>query len=715
MKNKSIKLQPTMQISHTECGLCCVRTILEAFGYSASLIELRQINEPGRDGLSLKQLSGILGNFGIDAKIYKIHNIDVLNNLRYPLIAFWKNSHFICIESFSLNSNKVVIMDPSIGRLIITLEDFKNNFSNFILLPQITEQFEGRSKEKFQLLRKKYLWPKGIISIYLKIFLIMLTVMLVNLSIPLLTQTLIDNFYHVEYLYTYVASGIILFLLLNFLITYFKIYLATQLMYKFSLHLMIEGFKRMLAIPAKYFSVRTPGEISYRFNSLLRIQDILGISIVQFFIELLSSLVLLSYVYYSSFSIGLVVTVLILIVLLFLYRTQFKILNISDQEIHSGSKYQSVQLDAIVSINSIKLGGYAENYFEDWKSKFSEYLSLVRCRTIFQQGIVGGVISSLQTSAPLLILFISLSLVSMEHLSMGQAVALQAVASSLFFLITSLFNTFSSFLVSSKYIELSDDIFEYPVESTIESSVRVKDGSIVLKNVDFRYTKDSSLALENINLDIKDGETIALVGKSGSGKSTLAKIICTLFEPTSGQIMFGGITYDKYNLYKLRESISYIPQEAHLHNRRIIENIDFGLTSDKVSLIEKCRKLGFLDFVDTMPLGYDTVVSEMGGNLSGGQRQRIHIARALLSRPKILIMDEATSSLDNITQAKVYDLLSRLECTKIVIAHRLETVLKADKIVVLDKGRIVQVGEHDEMIKEDGIYSHLFNSNMANL
>ena len=284
MKSKSIKLQPTMQISHTECGLCCVRTILEAFGYSVSLIELRQINEPGRDGLSLKQLSGILGNFGIDSKIYKIHNINALNNLNYPLIAFWKNSHFICIESFSLNSNKVVIMDPSIGRLIITLEDFKNNFSNFILFPQTTEQFKGRSKKKFQLLRKKYLWPKGIISIYLKIFLIMLTVMLVNLSIPLITQTLIDNFYRVEYLYTYVAYGIILFLLLNFFITYFKIYLATQLMYKFSLHLMIEGFKRMLAIPAKYFSVRTPGEISYRFNSLLRIQDILGISIVQFFI-----------------------------------------------------------------------------------------------------------------------------------------------------------------------------------------------------------------------------------------------------------------------------------------------------------------------------------------------------------------------------------------------------------------------------------------------
>ncbi|HFR3787758.1 TPA: peptidase domain-containing ABC transporter, partial [Streptococcus suis] len=393
-----------------------------------------------------------------------------------------------------------------------------------------------------------------------------------------------------------------------------------------------------------------------------------------------------------------------------------KILNLSDQEIHSGSKYQSIQLDAIVSINSIKLGGYAEKYFDDWKSNFSEYLSLVKKRVVFQQGVVAATISSLQTTIPLLILLVSLVLVSMRHLSLGQAIALQTVVSSLFYFTSSLFNIFSNFLVSSKYIELSEDIFEYPIEKKIESPLKVSDGSIILKDINFKYTKDSSWALKNINLEIKDGETIALVGKSGSGKSTLAKIVCTLFEPTNGQIMFGGQNYDNYNLDILRESISYIPQEAHLHNRKIIENIDYGQLSDKNRLIETCRELGFLDFIDSMPLGYDTVVSEMGGNLSGGQRQRIHIARALLSTPKVLVMDEATSSLDNITQAKVYELLSKLKCTKILIAHRLETVLNADKIVVLDKGRIVQIGEHHEMIKErNGIYSHLFTSSLSNL
>ena len=716
MKDKIIRLRPTMQISHTECGLCCVKTILEAFGYSTSLIELRQINEPGRDGLSLKQLSNILGNFGVDSKIYKIHDARVLENLTYPLIAFWKDSHFICIESFSLTSNKVVIMDPSIGRLTISLEDFKNSFSNYILFPQKTEKFESKSKEKFYLLKKDYLWPQGIIHVYLKIFFIMLTIMLINLFSPLITQMLIDDVSYTEKRYLLLIPFIILFSFFSFFTSYFKTYFASQLMYKFSLQLMTEGFKRILSIPAKYFSVRTPGEISYRFNSLLRIQDILGTSLVQFFVELFSSLVLLLYIYYCSLYLGLAITLFILILLLFLYRTQFRILNLSDQEIHSGGKYQSVQLDAIVSINSIKLGGYSKKYFDDWRDKFSEYLNLIKSRTIFQQGVVGATISSLQISAPLLILLISLVLVSNNHLSLGQAIALQSVVSSLFSLTTSLFNTFSSFLVSSKYIELADDIFEYPVEVIVDSTLKVDNGSLILRNVSFKYTKDSIMALEDINLDIKDGETIALVGKSGSGKSTLAKIICTLFEPSNGQIIFSGKDYHKYNLDILRKSISYIPQEAHLHNRKIIENIDFGQISDKSILMEQCRELGFLDFIDMMPLGYDTVVSEMGGNLSGGQRQRIHIARALLSEPKILVMDEATSSLDNITQAKVYDLLSKLKCTKIVIAHRLETVLNADKIVVLDKGRIVQVGEHEKMIQEkNGLYSQLFDSNAMNL
>ncbi len=156
----------------------------------------------------------------------------------------------------------------------------------------------------------------------------------------------------------------------------------------------------------------------------------------------------------------------------------------------------------------------------------------------------------------------------MRHLSLGQAIALQTVVSSLFYFTSSLFNIFSNFLVSSKYIELSEDIFEYPIEKKIESPLKVSDGSIILKDINFKYTKDSSWALKNINLEIKDGETIALVGKSGSGKSTLAKIVCTLFEPTNGQIMFGGQNYDNYNLDILRESISYIPQEAHLHNRK---------------------------------------------------------------------------------------------------------------------------------------------------
>ncbi|MEH6930588.1 ABC transporter ATP-binding protein, partial [Priestia megaterium] len=219
-------------------------------------------------------------------------------------------------------------------------------------------------------------------------------------------------------------------------------------------------------------------------------------------------------------------------------------------------------------------------------------------------------------------------------------------------------------------------------------------------------------AIKDINMDISDGETVALVGFSGSGKTTLGKVISSLFEPTSGSIYFGGIEYHDYNLDTLRKSISYIPQEAHLHNRTIMENLKLGSERTEKEILEICTSLDFLDFINKFPMGYNTVISETGASLSGGQRQRIHIARVLLQTPKLLIMDEATSSLDNISQAHVYDALSKLNCTKIVIAHRLATILNADRIVVLQDGCIVQCGSHEELINSEGLYAKLFNAEL---
>lgn len=212
-------------------------------------------------------------------------------------------------------------------------------------------------------------------------------------------------------------------------------------------------------------------------------------------------------------------------------------------------------------------------------------------------------------------------------------------------------------------------------------------------------------------MTIKKGETIALVGKSGSGKSTLGKIISSLFMPTIGTIYLDGVSYQDYDLNSFRNKIGYIPQESYLHNRSIIDNIALGCDIERDEIIKKCKNTPFLNFINNLPMGYNTQISEMGGNLSGGQRQRIQIAKILIQKPQLLIMDEATSSLDNISQKYVYDELNLINCTKIIIAHRLETILNADKIIVLDSGRISQVGTHDQLITETGeLYSELYTA-----
>ena len=366
-------------------------------------------------------------------------------------------------------------------------------------------------------------------------------------------------------------------------------------------------------------------------------------------LDLFSTLTLLGYVFLVNPIIGILISIFLLLNFIFLATMQKHINFSKDRELHEGSNAQSVQLDALVSINSVKLGGYMERYIDDWANRYKSLLKAMKKRMKLQDGLVGSVLNSFQTFAPLLILSINIYLSQMGYMTLGQAIAVQSIVSMLFTYTNSIFTTTSEALMATKYIELSEDIFEYPKESHINSNIQMKSGDLDIKDLSFSYTPESPLAIQSINLSVQEGETIALVGMSGSGKTTLGKLISTLFEPSNGVILYGGVEKEKYNIDNLREYISYIPQEAHLHNRTILENLKLGCNYDEYEIIKRCKSMPFLNFINSLPMGYNTVVSEMGANLSGGQRQRIHIAKVLLQSPKVLIMDEATSSLDNVS------------------------------------------------------------------
>jgi ATP-binding cassette subfamily B protein len=239
------------------------------------------------------------------------------------------------------------------------------------------------------------------------------------------------------------------------------------------------------------------------------------------------------------------------------------------------------------------------------------------------------------------------------------------------------------------------------------------DGDIKIENVTFRYGNRAPV-LKNISIDIKKGQKFALVGESGGGKTTLSKLLLGLWRPEEGAVSINGYNIEELDKKRLRQAAAYVPQNVELFSGTIEENIKMGKPDATYEEIkEACKKAGCVEFIERLPVKYGTYLEEAGANLSGGEKQRIALARALIKRPKLLILDEATSNLDFISEAKIYDALFKLECTVIIVAHRLSTIRRCDKIAVIDKNEIAQVGAHAELLKKDGVYKNIWLSQVG--
>lgn len=302
-------------------------------------------------------------------------------------------------------------------------------------------------------------------------------------------------------------------------------------------------------------------------------------------------------------------------------------------------------------------------------------------------------------------------------MTLGGVAAFYSLSETFFSLNLSIFQAYNNYILTTAYLERVRDITMTSVEKKPSKPITHSlNGEIELRNVSFAFTKQSRKIINNVLMNIKKGQKIAIVGKSGAGKSTLGKIILGLYEPTEGKILYDGFESTKYNKESLRSQMGMVPQEVSMFNKSIYDNIKMNLENIERKEIEKVANIAQISKeIEEMPMGYNTYISEMGANLSGGQRQRIALARALLKKPKMIILDEATSSLDAINEKKVEEYLRNIKCTRIVIAHRLSTIIDADIIYVMDNGSIIEAGAHFELIKKKGLYYELYNSQIERL
>ena len=510
-----------------------------------------------------------------------------------------------------------------------------------------------------------------------------------------------------------VSIGIILLYLFKILLDFFRNHLMLYLSQKIDIPLILGYYHHVLDLPMNFFGTRKVGEIISRFMDASKIREVISGATLTIMIDTLMAIiggvVLFSQ---NSLLFGISVVLLILYaVIVFCYNRPIK--KINEKQMENNSQLTSYLVESLNGIETIKSFNAEEKAQNKTEKLFVRFL-----KSIFKGGFLANGQQSLTNAIYVLgetvILWVGTVNILSGNMTIGELITFNALLAYFLDPVKNLINLQPRMQTAIVAADRLGEILELTPEKTDVENNKIKDinlnKDIQISNLDFRYGT-RKLILKNISLNIPCGSKIALVGESGSGKTTLVKLLMRLYNFEKGTIMFDDYNIEDINVETLRDRIAYISQDVFLFSGSIRENLLLGNEQATLEdIIDVCKLSKANEFIDTMPLRYETLLEENGANLSGGQKQRLAIARALLKKPDILIMDEATSNLDSITEAAIGKTINSLssDITTIIIAHRLSTIMRCDEIYVMNNGEIVEHGTHSDLMKAKNTYYKLW-------
>lgn len=699
------------QQSSSDCGVACIAMIGQYWGKRLSLNLLRELAKVGRSGASLKNLAVAAEAVGFQARPVR-GSLSRLVEQKQPWIAHWQGDHYVVV--YSVKGDRVLICDPARGRRALPRQEFLSYWSGFALLLEPTLQLKTVKSEKRDLGRfVGVFWSYR--SILGQIILLSLLLQIFGLVTPLFTQIILDRVVTQKSLpiLNVFAAGLLLFSVWRVGLIAVRQYLLDYFSNRLDLTLVAGFISHALMLPLKFFESRQVGDIITRVQENRKIQVFLMRQAVSTWLDASMALVYLGLMFYYNWRLTLLVIALIPpIVILTVGATPF-LRQISRDVFTEMAEQNSLLVEMLTGVTTVKSVAAEREVRWRWEERFIGMLNVQFKGQKLSNGlqVTGGLINAIGSTA---LLWYGATLVIQDQLTIGQFVAFNMLIGSVInpvLSVVGLWDEFQEVLIS---VERLNDVFTVQPEETPGQPMMTLPpvrGEVQFEKVTFRYEQvEERNTLENISVKVEAGQTIAIVGRSGSGKSTLVKLLQGLYHPTHGRIWIDGHDVRHISPQSLRSQLGVVPQECFLFSGTILENIQLYRPEFSLEQVVEVAKLAEAHaFIQDLPLGYNTKVGERGSNLSGGQRQRIAIARALLGKPAILILDEATSSLDTESERRFQQNLARISRgrTAFIIAHRLSTVRNADRIWVLDRGVLIEQGTHDELMALRGVYGHL--------